>query len=1612
MSQVNSKLTQATRRLSSGYRVNSAADDAAGLAISEKLRAIDKGLRQGLRNVSDGINYLDTVDGCAQEMNNMLHRLKEIAVEAANGTLDSIDRDALDLEYRQLIEEIGQITDSAEFNGIPLFERHMPEYEKDEGVVVHDGIVMIDGTNNTLVFGYTKDGERHECTIEIPRGKYTVEELSDVIDTALWEKEESLIIGVNAEKQLTIQCENGKLEHIGGNGASLFYDIIIGSSDGYLLGVTKFTNDVNARLDIVPGKNDVIEFHLGNNDDTKYSIKLDEGNYTRPDLVAHMNEKLKAAGLPCDVEAVMQDDDYGNKIIGIKSEKTMMGLSGNFLMIDEKSKVYHSPIYDICCYGTLVNSEAELKATRDLSGGIEIERGRNDYFVLNAGWYDGDGVPHMENLRIDLLDAGEDIRLYANTDQIVSRIAEKLAESNCPISVENDFGRLKFTTLQYGKECKIKLDSSDVPSGYMIYDLFDDAALNRLSPERTQSQYSAAFVTGGIELGTSIVIPDGQNKLTFTVKTDPNGVLSDEVMEFEIPKGLYTRAGLQSTLNGLLEAKYPTFKDKLIFSVGSRLSLGAAGADGWEIISVKAENNTAYSRLIKGMMYYDSIDRSHASGSEQDLISYGTTDPSTGRANVISAAGKTIEAVIYSDYTPSSTSARQENLLNYSTARVDVKKGTAQGDGEYDDVVGNPDSSYTSATMRLNDVLTQFRALGASMRDISFSFSMYDASKKKTEFSVNIPKGSTAEQAVEMIKNALGGAANLSVDGNSLVFTSTATGKNVEFFNYGGNLINAASKSSLASRADAVIDGDKVYVPATMTLGYAGTNIPYTADDTNDRLKFNAGGRNYDIRLDHRTYNSLADFAAALNEKIAAADNGSALTKVTASGNSLTFTAPPKGTGGITIDSLSSCPIDKKKTVNDVKNSPYYDEASGTVKEPASIRISGADSHFPLTVDGTNNTITMDYTAPDPADLTRLKTERLTITVPDGTYASCADYADAINAAIAADSALNGKIKASYSPSGSNKGLTFTTIVGGDKVSLGNIGGTSKIEQYKQTNSNAGGTAFPGENKLKFPAYIRNTNFGTLFEGNGVEINETNDRVSINIDGKNYNFTLTHGVYSGNAGKSGLLSQLNSGLAGSGVTVSDSGELRITTASVGGGASIDLAGDNTAPYFKRAQMSSKPQTADRIHKPCNIIGGRSITSVDIKGYNNEFTFDYSDNGNTQKITVSVAEGAYTVQELAAAIQASIDGQIGVGQLNVGVKNSGKLSITGVKVGNSQAFSNFEGRLFNRVFQDLSYSNVKRHSETIGTTTGSSVSYIIGRNEMNPETEEEIETDTNVIIYYGLNDKLIFDLTYKGEVYKVDITIPAGGYDPNGIADAIQKAGRDAISDIRDANGDSLPAEFFHATIGLGAIGVDDDLNVTIPSNDKLILSFVLPNNGTIKNADTIIDGVRGSAAYKLFYAATQSPRPTRVIGKADLSNGITIESGVNDTLSFELDGQEISVTVPAGAYTCNELSSELNKQFEQLGCIVRTRDSSGRLMFYTTENGAYNIDKIEGNGSDDMFYDSDKRSEDTEIGIHFGRRTNSYIWYNKTRADDHLMRINTTGVTTMERALKAIDRID
>lgn len=1608
-----SKLAEASKRLSSGNRINSAADDAAGLAISEKLRAIDRGLRQGLRNTSDGINYLDTVEGCTQEMSDMLHRLKELAVEAANGTEVRLDREALDLEYQQILEEYANIADTSHFNGIPLIERHMPEYEKDEGNVIHDEPIEITGENSVLTIGYTLNGNNKECTVTIPEGTYTAGEVADVVDTLLYDKVPELIIGLNKDSQFTMQCEGGKINYISGSASSLFYDTVLGSTDGYLLGVTRFSNDTTAKLEVIAGKNDVIEFRLGNKDETKYSLKLDVGKYNRPELVAQINEKIAAAGLPCEVEAVMYTTDEGDKVIGLRSETTITGLSGNFLMIDE-GKAIHSPIYDICCYSTLVNSEATLTGTKSIVSGVEIERGRNDYFVLDASWY-ADGLPHSEKLKINLLDDDENIKQYS-AKELVARIQQELDDAGAKVVAElSDSGTIKMYTLQYGKECKVKLDTSDVPSGYMVYDLFDKGTLQVLSPSRQYSSYTGAMLKGGQQLGTNIVISSLHNKLSYNINFDASSGIANQTIEFDIPAGTYNTSTLTSKLNSMLADQYPSLSDKLVFSADNRLILSANGIAGSEITNITANKTSAYSKLLQGSTLTDNC--TIVAGKENDATSYETTVPGTGRSNVTSVSGKTTDAVSYSSYTPSTnTSQSTYNYVNYSYSTPTLKDGDTipVDDDEQGNVVDDSTATRTPATVTYKNALTQFTAAGTSLKDISVSFNLTDKDGKSTTYNAVIAKGSTAAQAIEQLNDQLGSAVTASAVGNDIVLTSVEKGKGVSFDVRAADLQYSAARTNYETRDGAVVDRDnnKVYVPAKLTLQNAGTNIPLTLDADTDRLQFTAGGKTYDLRLTQKTYSSLDELASEINSKISESDSGNPQVSVTASGGSLTFIGNPQKTGNISIGSATTCHINQKKTTNNITSSPYYDPATNTEKTPATIRAEGADTHFPLAVDSTNNTITMSYSSPDASNPSVTRTETLTITVPDGTYSTAQDYTDAVNQAIAAAPALNGKITASYSPSGSNKGLTFTTVGSGNGYNLSNLGGTSKVETYKKQNATTGGTVDPSTNKVKYPATAENNAFGSLFDNDGIEINDYNDNVSININGVNYNFKLTHGEYKGSTGKSSIASQVESGLSSAGVTVSVSGNsLKIVTDLEGNSATISLGGDNTSPVFKRAVSSDTIYSRYRSYNMCSIIGTRNIGTMEIKDYYNKMQFTLSHGGIEQQVEIEIPEGTYTAATLAAAIQNEIDSKAAPGILTVGVSGD-RITISGAAISNSCGIYDFSGKLFNRVFQSANYYSVSRHSEVVGTTTGSEASYIIGRNNMEPETEEEIESGKNVLIYTGLNDELIFDFTYQGETHKIDIKIPAGGYTPEEIAAAVETAGRAAMKGLKDPDGNTINEEYFHASIGLAAVGIEENLNVAIKSPGMLVLSYILPDNGTIERADTIIDGIRGNAAYRIFYSATDSPKPSRVIGKADLSNGIVIQSGQNDTLSLSLDEEHSSITIPPGKYTDDDLVSVMNRLYEEQDSLVRVSNMNGHLMFYTTENGAYHFGKFTGNAADDLFYEAETRDEDTEIGIQYGRRTNSYIWYNKTRADAHLMRINTTGITTIERALKAIDRIN
>jgi flagellin len=113
-------LDKSLERLSSGYRINRAGDDAAGLAISENLRAQIRGLKQASRNASDGVSLVQVAEGSLNEISSILIRLRELAVQAASDTIGPVERQFLNVEYDQLISETDRIADGTEFNGTQL----------------------------------------------------------------------------------------------------------------------------------------------------------------------------------------------------------------------------------------------------------------------------------------------------------------------------------------------------------------------------------------------------------------------------------------------------------------------------------------------------------------------------------------------------------------------------------------------------------------------------------------------------------------------------------------------------------------------------------------------------------------------------------------------------------------------------------------------------------------------------------------------------------------------------------------------------------------------------------------------------------------------------------------------------------------------------------------------------------------------------------------------------------------------------------------------------------------------------------------------------------------------------------------------------------------------------------------------------------------------------------------------------------------------------------------------------------------------------------------------------------------------------------------------------
>jgi len=140
----NNRLALSVERISSGIRINRAADDAAGLAISEGLRSDIRALRQAVRNASDGISLMNVTEGALNEQSGILIRLRELASQAATGTVGSTERQTIQLEFTALRSELDRISATTEFNGLKLINGNLAS-----GIAINSHTLIQIGIDNS-----------------------------------------------------------------------------------------------------------------------------------------------------------------------------------------------------------------------------------------------------------------------------------------------------------------------------------------------------------------------------------------------------------------------------------------------------------------------------------------------------------------------------------------------------------------------------------------------------------------------------------------------------------------------------------------------------------------------------------------------------------------------------------------------------------------------------------------------------------------------------------------------------------------------------------------------------------------------------------------------------------------------------------------------------------------------------------------------------------------------------------------------------------------------------------------------------------------------------------------------------------------------------------------------------------------------------------------------------------------------------------------------------------------------------------------------------------------------------------------------------------------------
>ncbi len=1634
-------------KLSSGYRINRAADDAAGLSMSEKMRHMIRGLDQGTENAMDGISWVQIGDGSLEEAHAMLHRMTELAIKSSNGTSTDADRAFMQAEFAQLQKEIDRLTENTIFNENHIFQEHEWPYHQIEGSTYWPPTQYhtVRAGDNDLVLSYARNENDplETVSITVDPGKYTTKELVDEIDTAL-EKAGLLEKGIYIEYTnlgfCNLNLEGGKImDDISGGLSYLFYDNFDGGSLGALIGTTVYLND-GSFIEVQKDVNDYITFEVLNAKAEKVTdveIRLDEGKYTKEMLMTRLDTALKEK-LQTDTTGRKVDvDHHGTGIMLSSPDFIITKFKGNMFEID--SDIRTGVFYDNVHHSNITVSPGVFQggnvkyATTSKPGYdqgdperrvFHIQKGVNNLLVLNPN--------DQGEIVIDLTDTdGNGKNMDGCTiEEMMIELNRILRPKGVTVTLNSGESGGYETDIngkrQYTWYTGLTFRTDDRGPGAKVgINQAKSTAYDTLFTDKTVvSGYERAEFGGNDGTRDENAWMLGKaNVNNLEIKTDENDEFSFQISDdtpvtIKVTAGTYSAATLATEIqNQLKNAGYDSDVIKVSAS-GTAIRMDAVKSDVTKIRvgnvdpTAPGDVNLGYRDIFQGK---DIIpDSESKSGYPPNVIKI-ELDP-------LAADGtRHPHAAHMNDDGTVSIDPGYGNLvvkIDGADRVVDVSNS------------GNAWASKEALAQHITDSLrTSEKDIGCTTQRLQYGQTINNSVSKPTLVDgreVSYPPYNTYNNIIGRTKTTAGQGSSFSYE-----------------YNYG----------------------------AQLTFGLS-LNAPIKITDKNKRFAFTLN-KNAQTVIDLSTelgkteFNSASEFAAALQ---------------TAINNKLGKTPDQYGGVGVSLDASNrlvltaglmdgalemSGQADTKITMDTSQGTFVWDLHKQELPASASLQGStqGVNTRFK-----TKGEPAIELTLTEPGQAAQNITVKLK---KDYQYTSQTELLNDLNS-----NDKLGKYGIKASIDSYNKKLTFTTTKGGIgyKLDVATGGEAEKFLFGYPKDDGSGDYSMDGSTPYKMRTNEAVKTGFTLSSGDELKF-------TINIDGANVTKTLAAGTYNN---KDEIASAINTAFAGQvKVSANSYGQLVFESVQKGSGHSLSLSynansamkkifgttpiagaeasisddgkltlkriGGTPGAYgsisvsshnnydqyqggsfiFEQRTDYADPQYEDGYHSGMNsYMDGVDLKfnangKIDITSYNNQMTFYYADDyvyssyskyATPQRINISLTPvaGGYTMDELKDALQQQIDAQTGnQRKMNVTVTEAGVRIEAANKGSRYRIFNTSDSSIYpigNYGTEDLRPTGT--FYEKVMCTTNTRTEEQKAKNEDGKQNGHEVYAvgrqdvkNQEVRIQKDGNDQLSLEFTTPTGSYTLEMVLDPGYYRDGTLVQQIQKQLDKALKD----NG--LPEGLIEAVVGIV------DTNVA-GANDANALAFrlsetvKLPTTGAIAgNGKYGIEAIGGTAAFSVFYATDGDIAKAYVKGGKDISNGVEIKEGRNN-FSVDVDDEHYEIELLPKAYTAKELVEHFNEQLAAGGVPLTAYVDGGRLKLMHENYGKHKIKHLAGEVKNDLFFvERGTWAEKQPMHLRLSSVSGDWLDIDKPWMDTTSLGINTLTIEKLKNAQKAITRL-